>query len=231
MSQEQWTAVDSFVNDTLLRSDPTLDAAARASAASGLPPIAVSASQGKLLHLLAAAIQARRVLEIGTLGGYSTIWLARALGPAGRLITLEVNPTYGEVARANIEHAGLGDIVELRLGAALDTLPQLAAENPDPFDLIFIDADKQRSPDYFTWALALSRPGSMIITDNVIRSGALIDPASDDPAVEGSRRLHEMLAGEPRVSATTIQTVGSKGYDGFTLALVTRPAAGARDPR
>jgi len=232
-SQQRWTAVDSFINDKLVGPDPALDGALEAGAAAGLPPIAVSPSQGKLLHLLAEAIQAHTVLEIGTLAGYSTIWLARALGPGGRLITLEANASYAEVARANIARAGLQDIVELRLGAALDTLPKLVAENPDPFDLIFIDADKQSSPDYFTFALELSHPGSLIITDNVIRDGALVDPASDDPAVEGSRRLHAMLQAEQRVSATTIQTVGSKGYDGFTLALVTRPHAhdGAHDGR
>jgi predicted O-methyltransferase YrrM len=233
VSHERWTAVDSFINDKLVPPDSALDAAVKDSAAAGLPPIAVSPSQGKLLHLLAQAVQARTVLEIGTLGGYSTIWLARALGPGGRLVTLEVNPVYAQVARANIAQAGLGEIVELRLGAALDTLSQLVAENPDPFDLVFIDADKQSSPDYFTFALALSRAGSLIITDNVIRDGALIDPYSRDPAVEGSRRLHALLAAEQRVSATTIQTVGSKGYDGFTLALVLRPddSAGARAGR
>ena len=168
----------------------------------------------------------QRVLELGTLGGYSTIWLARAIGPSGRLITLEADPEYAQIARANIANADLEEIVELRVGRALDTLPELAAENPDPFDLIFIDADKQSSPEYFTWALELSRPGSVIITDNVIRDGGLIDPDSDDPSAQGARRLHELLAGEPRVSATTIQTVGSKGYDGFTFALVMPPPLG-----
>jgi predicted O-methyltransferase YrrM len=222
VSQEQWTAVDRYISETLVPADPALDAALKASAEAGLPPIAVTPAQGKLLNLLAKALGARTILELGTLGGYSTIWLARALPRDGRLITLEANPQYGHIARANIEHAGLSDIVELRLGRAQDTLPQLAAETPEPFDLIFIDADKQSSPEYFVLALELSHPGSVIITDNVIRDGALIDPASDDPSVEGARRLHELLAGEERVSATTIQTVGSKGYDGFTLALVTR---------
>jgi predicted O-methyltransferase YrrM len=221
MSQEKWTAVDRFITDHLVGPDPALDAAVDASAAAGLPPIAVTPAQGKLLYLLARALGARTILELGTLGGYSTIWLARALSDDGRLVTLEADPTYLEVARANIAGAGLSGSVEPRLGRALDILPELAAEGRDPFDLIFIDADKKNSPDYFTWALKLSRPGSLIITDNVIRDGAVIDPASEDPSVQGGRRLHELLAAERRVSATTIQTVGSKGYDGFTLALVT----------
>ncbi len=223
MTREQWTAVDRYISETLVPPDAALDAALRASAEAGLPAIAVTPSQGKLLHLLARALNARAILELGALGGYSTIWLARALPSGGRLVTLEVNPQYAAVARANVEHAGLSDIVELRLGRAQDTLPELIAEAPEPFDLIFIDADKQSSPEYFTWALELSRPGSVIITDNVIRDGALIDPATDDPSALGARRLHELLAAEQRVSATTIQTVGDKGYDGFTLALVTRP--------
>jgi predicted O-methyltransferase YrrM len=231
MSQEQWTAVDRYIADQLIGADPALDAALKASAAAGLPPIAVSPNQGKLLQLLARAVRARTILELGTLGGYSTIWLARALPSDGSLITLEADPGYAEVARANIVNAGLSDLVEFRLGRALDTLPELAAERPDPFDLVFIDADKRSTPDYFTWALELSHPGSLIVTDNVIRDGALIDPASGDPVVEGARRFHDLLAadrsGEQRVSATTIQTVGSKGYDGFTLALVM-PVAGGR---
>ena len=222
MSQEKWTAVDRYLSDQLVPPDPALDAALEASAAAGVPAIAVSPVQGKLLNLLARAIGARTILELGTLGGYSTIWLARALAPDGRLVTLEANPEYAELARANIERAGLSEIVELRLGAALDTLPQLAAEGGEPFDLIFIDADKKNTPEYFTWALELSHDGSLIIADNVIRDGAVIDAAIDDPVVEGSRRLHRLLASETRVSATTIQTVGMKGYDGFTLALVTR---------
>jgi predicted O-methyltransferase YrrM len=224
VSTEQWAAVDRYIAEKLLAPDPVLDATLAASAAGGLPTIAVSPAQGKLLNLLARTMGARTILELGTLGGYSTIWLARALAPGGRLVTLEANPAYAEVARANIEAAGLADVVELRVGAALDTLPQLTAEGGDPFDLIFIDADKKNTPNYFTWALELSRAGSLIIADNVIRDGALIDPDSDDPTVEGSRRFHEMLAseedGDARVSATTIQTVGVKGYDGFTLALV-----------
>jgi len=220
MTQELWTAVDRYITDLLVPPDPALDAALEASAASGLPPINVSPNQGKLLWLLARLQGARTILEIGTLGGYSTIWLARALPAGGRLITLEIDPKHAEVARASIAHAGLADVVELRLGRALDTLPQLAAEGCGPFDLIFIDADKPNNPDYFAWALKLSRRGSLIIVDNVVRDGAVIDAASSDPSVQGVRRLNELLAAEPRVSATAIQTVGSKGYDGFAIALV-----------
>ena len=224
MSRELWTAVDGYIGERLIGSDQALDAALSASAEAGLPAIAVSPSQGKLLHLLARALGARTVLELGTLGGYSTIWLGRALPPDGRLVTMEAEAKYAEVARANIARAGLSDLVELRLGRALEVLPQLAAEGPEPFDLVFIDADKQNTPEYFQWALELTRPGSVIVTDNVIRDGALIDTSNEDPVVLGGRRFHELLAadrlGEQRVSATTIQTVGSKGYDGFTLALV-----------
>jgi predicted O-methyltransferase YrrM len=220
MSQEQWSAVDGYITDTLLTPDPVLDAALKTSAEAGLPAISVTPNQGKLLHLLAKARGARTILEIGTLGGYSTIWLARALPAGGRLITLEFEPAHAQVARANLARAGLSDMVELRVGAALETLPQLAVEHAGSFDFIFIDADKENYPGYFTWALKLSRPGTIIIADNVVRNGAVIDPASSDPRVQGVRRLHEMIAGEPRVSATAIQTVGSKGYDGFTLAVV-----------
>ena len=224
MSEDRWAAVDRYISEKLVGADPALDGAVEHSTAAGLPPIAVSPPQGKLLNLLARTIGARRILEVGTLGGYSTIWLARALSGGGRLVTLEANPDYAEVARANLARAGFADIVELRVGAALDTLPRLAAEGGEPFDLIFIDADKKNTPNYFTWALELSRPGSLIIADNVIRDGGVIDPDSDDPAVQGSQRFHDMLSSERdgarRVSATTIQTVGVKGYDGFTLALV-----------
>ena len=221
MTQEQWTAVDRYITDLLVPPDPALEAALQDSAAAGLPPYNVSPSQGKLLFLLARVQGARAILEIGTLGGYSTIWLARALPAAGRLITLEADPKHATVARANIARAGLADIVELRLGRALDTLPQLAAEGHGPFDLIFIDADKERNPDYLAWALKLSRRGSLIIADNVVRDGAVAGAASGDPSVEGVRRFYQLLAAEPRVSATAIQTVGSKGYDGFAIALVT----------
>lgn len=221
MTQDQWTAVDRYINDLLLPPDPALDAALQASAAAGLPSHNVSPNQGKLLFLLARIQGACTILEIGTLGGYSTIWLARALPAAGRLITLETDPKHAEVARANIARAGLSNVVELRLGQALDTLPQLVAEGRGPFDLIFIDADKPSNPDYFKWALKLSRRGSLIIADNVIRDGAVVDTGSGDPSVRGVRRFFELVAAEPRVSATALQTVGSKGYDGFAIALVT----------
>ncbi|BBD64582.1 O-methyltransferase family protein [Nostoc commune NIES-4072] len=220
MTQEQWTAVDHYFNDLLVPPDPALDAALQTSAAAGLPPHNVSPNQGKLLLLLAQIQGARTILEIGTLGGYSTIWLARALPSDGRLITLEANPKHAEVAHTNIAHAGLSDIVELRLGQALSTLPQIAAEG-HTFDLIFIDADKPNNPDYFRWALKLSRRGSLIIADNVVRNGTVIDATSSDPSVQGVRRFNELLASEPRVCATAIQTVGSKGYDGFAIAIVT----------
>jgi predicted O-methyltransferase YrrM len=198
-----------------------LAATLAASDAAGLPPISVSPSQGKLLMLLAKLANASRILEIGTLGGYSSIWLARALGSGGRLITLEANPKHADVARGNIAHAGFSSIVEVRLGDARAGIQALAAEGADPFDLIFIDADKSGIPHYLEWSLKLSHRGTLIIVDNVIRDGALIDAKNEDENVRGARRLHEMLATEPRVSATTIQTVGSKGYDGFTVALVT----------
>ncbi len=220
MSQEQWTAVERHLTDLLVPAEPALDAALKASAAAGLPPINVSPNLGKLLHLLARTLGARTILEIGTLGGYSTIWLARALSAGGRLITLEADPKHAEVARANLARAGLADVVELRLGRAVETLPQLAAEGCGPFDLIFIDADKANIPTYFAWALKLSRRGSLIIVDNIVRSGTVVDATSTDPAVQGVRRLNELLAAEPRVSATAIQTVGSKGHDGFAIALV-----------
>jgi predicted O-methyltransferase YrrM len=221
MTQEQWTAVDRYITDLLVPSDPALEAALEASTAAGLPAINVAPNQGKLLSLLAQALNARSILEIGTLGGYSTIWLARALPADGRLITLEIERKHAEVAQANIARAGLADKVDLRLGRALDTLPQLAAENRGPFDLIFIDADKTSNADYFSWAVRLSRPGTLIIIDNVVRKGAVIDATSSDANVQGVRRLNEALAKEPRVSATEVQTVGSKGYDGFAFALVT----------
>jgi predicted O-methyltransferase YrrM len=220
MTQELWSAVDRYINTLLVAPDDALNAAIQASDAAGLPPINVSPNQGKLLQLLARAQGARTILEIGTLGGYSTIWLARALPAGGRLVTLEADPKHIEVARANIARAGLANAVDLRFGRALDTLPQLAAEGCGPFDLVFIDADKPSYPDYFPWALRLCRRGSLIIADNVIRNGAVVDAASDDPNVQGVRRFNELLAGEPRVSATAIQTVGSKGYDGFAVAVV-----------
>jgi predicted O-methyltransferase YrrM len=227
--KEQWTAVDRYICDLLVGADPALDQALADSAAAGLPNISVSPNQGKLLYILARTIRARRILEIGTLGGYSTIWLARAIGDVhgndGRLITLEYERKHAAVAQKNIQRAELGEIVEIRIGPALETLPKIAAEmkssNAPPFDLIFIDADKQSTAEYFDWALKLSRRGSLIIVDNVVRNGAVIEASSDDAAVQGVRRFHERLASEPRISATAIQTVGCKGYDGFAVALVT----------
>ncbi len=221
MEQKRWAAVDEYVAGLLAPHDPALDAALEASGKTGLPPIQVSPPQGKLLNLLTTAIGAKTILEFGTLGGYSTIWLARALPDDGRLITLEANPGYADVARENIDRAGLGDAVDIRVGPALDVLPELVTEDAGPFDLTFIDADKEHSPDYFSWALEHSHPGSLIIADNVVRAGELADEQSDDPKIRAQRRLHEMIAAEPRVSATTIQTVGGKGYDGFTIALVS----------
>jgi predicted O-methyltransferase YrrM len=220
VAQEQWAAVDEYVTGSLASQDPALEAAASASEAAGLPAIAVSPPQGKLLYLLARANRATDILEFGTLGGYSTIWLARALPETGRLTTLEADPDYAEVARENVERAGLGDLVDLRVGAALDLLPELAAEEAGPFDLTFIDADKEHTPDYFAWALDRTRPGGLIVADNVVRDGTLVDEESDDPKIRAQRRLHEVIAADPRVSATTIQTVGAKGYDGFTFAVV-----------
>ena len=221
MTQEVWNAVDSYITNMLVGSDASLDAALQASADAGLPPIAVAPNQGKLLHLLALASRARNILEIGTLGGYSAIWLARALPSDGRLITLEADPKHAEVAQANIDRAGLAELVEIRLGAALDTLPELATEAAGPFDLVFIDADKPSTPEYVSWALRLSRPGSLIVIDNVVRDGTVADAASDDASVQGMRRANELLASDPRVTATALQTVGTKGYDGFAIGFVT----------
>jgi predicted O-methyltransferase YrrM len=220
MSEERWTAVDRFITDLLVSPDAALDAALADIDAAGLPAISVSPNQGKLLHLLVRAQGACSILEIGTLGGYSTIWLARALPEGGRLITLESDPKHAEIARSNLSRAGLDGIVELRLGLALETLPQIAAEGIGPFDFVFIDADKVNTPEYFAWSLKLTRLGGLIVVDNVVRKGAVIDAKSEDPSVQGVRRFYEMLAAEPRVNATAVQTVGSKGYDGFAVALV-----------
>jgi len=220
MTASEWTAVDRYLTDLLIGSDPVLEAALEANAAAGLPPYDVSPNQGKLLHILARGQGARRILEIGTLGGYSTIWLARALPPDGHLITLEVDPRYAEVARANLARAGLSAVAEVRVGPALETLPQIAAGREGPFDVIFIDADKANNPQYLAWSLELARRGSLIVVDNVVRNGAVIDGASNDLTVRGARRGLELLAAEPRVSATAIQTVGSKGWDGFAVAVV-----------
>ena len=219
-----WTAVDRYLSELLVPHDSALDAALQASAEAGLPEIQVAPNQGKLLSILARILGARAILEIGTLGGYSTIWLARALPKDGRLITLEVDPKHAEVARSNIARAGLAEIVEVRLGPALEILPKIAAEGRGPFDLIFIDADKASIPEYFTWSLQLARPGGLIIVDNVVRGGAVIEPGSEDASVQGVRKFLAMLAAEPRVTATAIQTVGIKGYDGLSIALVNPPA-------
>ena len=224
MSQDTWTAVDRYINDLFIPPDPILEAALRDSAEAGLPSIQVTPSQGKLLAILAQSIGARSILEIGTLGAYSTIWLGRALPPDGRLVTLEVNPKHAGVARNNLKRADLDKLVELRLGPALETLPMLAAEGRPPFDLVFIDADKPNAADYLAWSLKLARPGSLIITDNVVRQGGLIEARSEDENVQGMRRFSEALAAETRLSATVIQTVGSKGYDGFAIALVKKGA-------
>lgn len=220
MAEETWTAVDDYVAGLLAPHDEVLGAALRSSADAGLPAIQVSPPQGKLLHLLAKTIGAASILEFGTLGGYSTIWLGRALPEGGRLVTLEADPRYAEIAARNIAAAGLDGAVDLHLGKALELLPQLEAEGAGPFDLTFIDADKVHSPDYFDWSLEHSRPGSLIVCDNVVRDGRLADAESEDPAIQAQRRLHEQFAAEPRVEATTIQTVGGKGYDGFSIARV-----------
>ena len=220
MSPQSWTEVDDYLTQLYLPDDPALTAALAASAAAGLPDIQVSPLQGRLLMLLARMQGARRILEIGTLGGYSTIWLARGLAEGGRLTTLEVDPRHAEVACANLACAGVGDVVDVLVGPALDTLPRLASDGAGPFDLVFLDADKPNNPRYLEWALRLSRPGTAIVADNVVREGEVADPESTDPNVPGTRRFHELLAAEPRVSATVIQTVGSKKWDGFALALV-----------
>jgi len=220
MSQQQWTEVEHYLADRLIPADPLLEAVLEANVAAGLPPIDVSPNEGKLLQLLALLCRAQRILEIGTLGGYSTIWLARALPPGGRLVTLEANLKHAEVARSNIARAGLADVVDLRVGLALNTLPQLEDERAGPFDLIFIDADKANNTGYLTWALKLSRKGGLIIVDNVVRDGAVLDADSSDASAQGARSVLEMLGCEPRLSVTALQTVGSKGYDGFAMALV-----------
>src|SRR5579859_3734278 len=220
MDKELWAEVDQYLVEHLIPADPALESAREANAAAGLPAIDVSPVQGKLLHLLARMQRAERILEIGTLGGYSTIWLARALPPQGRLVTLEFEAKHAAVARENIARAGLASQVQIYEGAAATSLERLHAEGTAPFDLIFIDADKRNNPVYLEWSLRLSRPGALIVVDNVVRDGAVIDGKSEDADIQGVRRFFEMLAQEPRLSATAIQTVGSKGYDGFVLALV-----------
>lgn len=221
MSEETWAKVDQYLNQTLIRADSVLDAAMAANAAGGLPSIDVTATQAQFLHLLACMVNARRILEIGTLGGYSTIWLARALPQDGKLITLEYEPKHAQVALKNIANAGLNPIVELRQGRAADSLAQLHAEKAAPFDLIFIDADKPNNAVYLDWALKLSHPGTLIVVDNVIRDGAIADATSTDPAIIGTRTMFEQMGANPRLKATALQTVGGKGYDGFAFALVS----------
>ncbi len=214
---DTWNAVDAYLAETVIKPDPSYKAVYDASVVAGLPDIAVSAAEGKQLHLMAKMSGARRILEIGTLGGYSTLWLARALPPDGKLITLEYSPKHAEVARANLAKAGVGNRVEVKVGAALDTLPALQG----PFDFFFIDANKDGYPDYFRWAVKLSRPGSVIVADNMVRQGTVTDAASSDPAVQGVRHMLDAVAAEPRVEASVIQTVGSRGYDGYLVAVVT----------
>ena len=219
-SQERWKAVDEYLEGLFALSDTALDAALRSCIVEGLPHIQVSPMQGKLLFLLANSVRAQKILEVGTLGGYSTIWLARALPPDGRLITLEHDPDHAKVARGNLRRAGLSGVADVRLGPALDTLPALAAEGIGPFDLVFIDADKPAYSDYLAWALRLSRPGTLIIADNVIREGEVMDQGTNDASVKGVRRFLEALSADPRAIGVAVQTVGSKGYDGFAIAVV-----------
>jgi predicted O-methyltransferase YrrM len=220
MSQDQWSAVDRYFTEQLHLSDSTLEAAMQANAAAELPAIDVAPNQGKLLQLLARLVRANKILEIGTLGGYSTIWLARALRPDGRLVSLEFSPKHAEVAKSNIQRAGLSDRVQIRVGAALDSLPHIEKEGLAPFDFIFIDADKPNNPDYLEWAIKLARPGTLIIVDNVVRDGAVADASSTDPAIQGTRKMFALMSRDTRLSATALQTVGSKGYDGFAMAVV-----------
>jgi len=220
MTQEQWTRVDEYISELLLPRDAVLEAALEAGNAAGMPAINVAPNQGKFLSLLAQMQGATRILEIGTLAGYSTIWLARALPSSGKLVTLELDPKHAQVARSNIERAGLTSLVELRVGKALDSLAALVNEAVPAFDFVFIDADKPSIPDYFQWSLKLTRPGSVIVVDNVVRKGAVVDAESTDANVQGVRRFNEIVAKTPSVSATTVQTVGSKGYDGFALIRV-----------
>jgi predicted O-methyltransferase YrrM len=220
MDDEKWSAVDRYIAEQLVPSEPVLDAAIQANAEAGLPAIDVTPNQGKLLYLLALMKGARRILEVGTLGGYSTIWLARALPADGRVISLEVEPKHAEVARSNIDRAGYSDRVEIRVGPGADSLAEMVSARTEPFDLIFIDADKPSNPVYLGWALKLARIGTLIIVDNVVRKGALADASSEDAAVQRTREMFEQMGAEPRLSATAIQTVGGKGYDGFAMALV-----------
>ena len=224
-SQDRGTAVDDYLAAQVLGPDPVLESALERAAGAGLPQIQVTPAQGRLLFLLARMAGARAILEVGTLGGYSAICLARALPPDGRLVSLELDPRHADVARTNVADAGLSHVVDIRLGRALDTLRALEQENAGPFDMVFIDADKVNSPEYFRWAVRLSRAGTVIVLDNAIRHGAVLDAESADPDVVGTRAVIELMGSDPRVTATVIQTVGGKGYDGFGLAVVTDPAS------
>ncbi len=221
MNEERWGDVDRWIDATLGLPDPLLQSVVESGRAAGMPEIHVAPNQGRLLHLIVRACGAKRVLEIGTLAGYSTIAIARALPPDGRLLTLEADPKHAGVAAGNLARAGVADRVEILQGPALETLPRLLAEGAEPFDFVFVDADKPPLADYFEWSLKLSRPGTVMVFDNVVRDGAVLDPASADPSVQGVRRLLARLGAEPRVSATALQTVGTKGWDGFALAVVT----------
>jgi predicted O-methyltransferase YrrM len=220
MSQELYNSVDAYLNQALIPPDPVLDSVIQSGEAAGLPNIAVTPTLGKFVQLIAQLLQAKEILEIGTLAGYSTIWLARALPADGHLITLEYDPRHAEVARANFLRAGVQHLIELRVGKALDTLPQVAKSHPSPFDLIFIDADKENNPAYFEWALKLSRPGTVIIVDNVVRDGEVLDANTKDPSIRGVQQLLALLHNHPRVRCTALQTVDAKGHDGFAFALV-----------
>jgi predicted O-methyltransferase YrrM len=220
MAQERWTQVDDYLAGALIPSDTVLDAAVRAGVDAGMPQIQVSPTQGRFLYLLVRVLGARKILELGTLAGFSTIWMARALPPGGHLITLEVDPNHAEVARSNFRLARLDSMIEVRVGAALESLPGLAAEGAGPFDLVFIDADKENIPDYVAWALRMSHPGTVMIVDNIVRQGAVIDTSSSDAKILGVRRMFELVASDPRLEATAIQTVGVKGYDGFAMIRV-----------
>ena len=220
MDERRWSAVDAYFTRTVVGQDGALEAALAANAAAGLPQIDVSPPHGKLLHLLARMAGARKALEIGALGGYSAIWIARALPPEGRLVTLEADETHAKVAQENVARAGLTGKVDIRVGPALDNLPKVEAEGLGPFDFVFIDADKSNNANYLAWALRLSRPGTVIVVDNVVREGAIVDPAAPDPGTAGVRQMFDMMAREPRLQATAIQTVGAKGWDGFALAVV-----------
>ena len=221
-SEPRWDQVDAYLIEKFVPREPAFDEALAESEKAGLPAIQVSPPQGRLLELLARALGAKAILEIGTLGGYSTLWLARGLAAGGRIVTLEVDPKHAEVAKRNFARAGRSGVIEQRLGAALETLPRLVEERAGPFDLVFVDADKPNLPDYFSWSLELSRPGTMIVVDNVVREGDVVDARSPDAVIQGVRRMNERIAAEPRVSATTLQTVGAKGYDGLAFVLVDR---------